>query len=166
MIQYLPYPQNNLLSVEVVGGEYDYALKASSNMSSSHKRGEWGRGYMNTNEDPHRVERNGRLGEVAFGKLMGMDIQPEYLYDGDKYDFKIGEKTINVKTSFEHKDPYRMIKEDDNKREYPLFCDYYVFLYSDYDHLLKKQALVIFDGYISREDIQSKAKVRESIGNL
>lgn len=157
MIKHLPYPQSNLLSVIVEGEDYDEVLKTSDFMScyGGHRRGEWASGYMNTKDDPKRAQRTGRIGEVAFAKLMHLQVDGEYRYDGDEYDFKIHGKTIDVKTSFAHGDPYRTMKTTDKGVECHYDCDYYIFCYRDYDHYpYKKESLIIFDGYVLGKDIR------------
>ena len=165
MIKFIPYPASNLLGTHVSGTEYDYAVKAASNMYCSGKQSEWGRGYMNTKEDPQKVERNGRLGEVAFAKFMHCDIQAEYIRGGDDYDFLIEGKKINVKTSFGSKDQYRIIKTDDRSIEYKVNCDYYFFLYSEYDNRETRDSLIRIDGFITGNDLRNgKFRVGESLG--
>jgi len=165
MIKFLPYPHHNLLSVIVKGAEYDYAVKAGNNMSVVSERSEFGQSYTNTSADKQASQRTGRLGEIALGKLIHSDIDSRYLIHGDKYDFIINGKTIDIKTSYQHMDPYVAMYKTDTDYIYKYECDYYIFAYKDYDHRERRETKITFDGYVLGEEIRSgKFKIAESNG--
>lgn len=165
MIEFLPFPQDNLLYVDIEHDEYIYALKACEMMNVSNARGEWGAGLMNTDNDQYATRRTGRLGEIALGKLINENIDTKYYLNGDQYDFKVNGITIDVKTSFSHLDPYRVMYKTDTGYIYPLNCDYYIFCYKDYDYPSERKSKIVFDGYITGELLRSdKIKICPSIG--
>ena len=85
--------------IEIFPQDYEICKKASQNYWSSSKGGKYGKGVLNTKTDPCRTERIGLLGEMAFANFMELPIQFEYKKHGDKYDFLIRDRTIDVKTA-------------------------------------------------------------------
>lgn len=166
MIEFLPYPQDNLLYVLIEDEEYDYAVKAGEFMSVLSSRGEWGQGYTNTPSDKNSSRRTGRLGEIALGKLIHQDIDSGYRVDGDEYDFVVNGITIDIKTSYQHRNVYRTMQRTDTGHIYKYECDYYIFAYKDYDYREKRQAKIIFDGYVYGSEIRGgKFQITEANSN-
>src|SRR5260221_9217812 len=89
-----------VLKVEVSGSEYDLCEHSSHNMWANTKTGEWGSGLANTEGDPRKVERTGRLGEMALAKLVGIPIDLAYRVYGDDRDATLLRNIkVNMKTA-------------------------------------------------------------------
>lgn len=85
--------------VNVNGEDYEQAVVSSSNMYANTKTGHYGRGMINRPDDPRRVERIGRLGEIALAKVMACGVDLNYLENGDTCDIVHQDYKIDVKTS-------------------------------------------------------------------
>lgn len=135
--------------------EYLIIEEYASKMWANQKKGEWGRGLVNTPEDPFKVERTGRLGELALAKLLGLSLDLSYIKGGDAQDFIIGDMKYDIKTAT--KLPvYRagLIKAYyHSKSRIPLKCDRYVFAYILSDDIINKEAGVVLVGYIDKYNI-------------
>jgi hypothetical protein len=79
--------------------EYEICEDFSHKMWANKKKGFYGRGMMNNNEDPRRVERTGILGEMSVAKLLDLPINVTYMEGGDQQDFVISGKRTDVKTA-------------------------------------------------------------------
>ena len=154
------------LVVRVTGSEYTACETAASNRWSNKKKGVWGKGIINTDEDPHKAERVGILGEVALSKLISVPADLEYREKGDKQDFVYKNKKIDVKTNF-----YLNSKQVGyikcalfNKNTYTatkvLFShfdkDIFVFSFLDKEDRKNKEAVICFIGFIFRSDLCMK----------
>ena len=99
-----------VLRVPVLDAEYDMCEKSSHNQWSNEKTGPWGRGHINTTDDPHKTNRIGKLGEMALAKVHDKPVDLDYHKGGDAGDFILLETasckiTANIKTAA-HKPPY------------------------------------------------------------
>ena len=86
--------------IEIAGDVYRMTVNSSRDMWCSEKTGEFGEGVGNTDKDPKWVERMGRLCEMGFSIWSGLPANLEYIKGGDKYDFIVHGKTIDVKKSY------------------------------------------------------------------
>ncbi len=89
-----------MLKLVVSGEDYRACRKASGNMWANTKKGAYGKGLNNTNSDPHRVERLGRLGEMAMARHLGVEPNLDYKKYGDDRDFTYKGLKVDVKTAF------------------------------------------------------------------
>ena len=85
--------------VRVEGDNYKKCVEAAKNYWASSKKGNYGRGLINTEGDPTKVERTGLLGEMAFSIVSGLPVDFSYKKGGDKTDFILNGKTVDVKTA-------------------------------------------------------------------
>lgn len=79
--------------------EYNLCVESAQNMWANKKKGSYGKGLANTEDDPYRTERTGKLGEMAFSKLYQLPVDMSYREGGDDQDFVFNGKKINIKTS-------------------------------------------------------------------
>lgn len=117
--------------VTIAGDDYKKCVAASENYWSSSKRGLYGSGILNSDEDPHRTERIGLLGELAVAKLLGLDVDFSYKEKGDAgYDLlsKKGNK-IAVKTAARNYGIGLVRCKDGAGKLVQLKADIYVFAY-------------------------------------
>lgn len=169
VIYVTPIDNIDALVVLIEGEEYDKCEEYSHKRACNKKTGEWGKGMINKDGDPRKVERTGLLGEMAFSKIFGYPIDLTYREDGDRYDFimpKVG--TIDIKTAskFPHyrsgliKAPY---KKDRTLKKLP--CDMYVFAYIDSEDIQNKKAKIVVVGGRLRRDIQKLPTVPARMGS-
>ena len=146
------------IQVKIDKEEYEICEKSSHNMWANNKKGKWGLGYKNTVEDPRKVERAGRLGEMAFGKVSGSSVDLSYIKYGDKQDAIFRGKRVNIKTAF---DLYGvvMIQCEINGYIKPLYEDVYVFAYLSADNRNEKRAVINFLGCLLKPEVITKRKV-------
>lgn len=85
--------------VRVDGDNYKRCVEAASNYWASSKNGNYGRGLINSEDDPTKVERTGLLGEMAFSIMTGLPVDFSYKKGGDKTDFILNGKSVDVKTA-------------------------------------------------------------------
>jgi hypothetical protein len=132
-------------------------------MYCSSKSGSYGKGILNDKNDVHKTERIGRLGEIAYGKLFNCDPDLEYRRGGDKYDFLLGDKKIDVKTSaHNHGNFHYVVHSDDRGHVYDLRCDIYIFFYLVEENYLRQTATIGINGYMTKFDMYHDCEIRES----
>ena len=85
--------------IEVKGENYKSCLEAAANYWASSKTGNYGKGLINSKDDPLKVERTGLLGEMAFSIFSGLPVDFSYKKGGDKTDFILNGQTVDVKTA-------------------------------------------------------------------
>jgi hypothetical protein len=127
-------------------------------MWANSKCGLWGAGYINTEEDPRRAERVGRLGEMAFCKISNSAMDISYLHGGDETDTIFRNQKINIKASVKLYGVV-MVRCEMGGVEIPLKDDYYVFCVVNRDDRIKKVAEIHMLGYLPREEMVSKPKI-------
>lgn len=155
-----PDDNKEVYVVHIAPKQYDICSEAAQNMMCSSKPGFWGRGMLNTKEDPFRVERLGRLGEMAFGLLIKQKIDTKYRKKGDKYDFILNGKRIDVKTAAQ-KPKYMcglVRTENEKTKKIDLSSDIYVFGYVVREWAEEKKAKICLVGYMNKEDIIIREK--------
>jgi len=128
-------------------------------MWCSEKSGSYGKGLANTQKDPLRVERTGRLGEMALAKVAGLCVDLEYKENGDEYDFCVGGVSIDIKTSTRCTG-YGLIYANSywsNRKQ--RLSDRYVFAYVENDNQQERVAEVILVGYIKSPLLKNRPTV-------
>ena len=127
-----------VVDVEVNGEEYQKCVDAV--MWASSKSGRYGRGCGNTPDDPKHVERTGFLGETAFAKLIGGEVNYTFILHGDPVDFIVQlpdrELSIDVKTSIREPQQFCIYARSEPKNgqtvgtPIQLHADTFVFAYA------------------------------------
>jgi hypothetical protein len=156
----IPYKKVNLNTLQVIVDkeEYEMCETSSKNMWANSKKGLWGRGYINTEDDPRRVERVGRLGEMALCKISNTPIDLSYVSGGDKHDTIVKNKSINVKTAIKLYGVV-MIRCEMYGRTIPLKSDFYVFCYLSAENKNEKRAILNILGYLPKSELIKKEKI-------
>ncbi len=138
------------IDVELTLEEQAKAREYSSYRWSNTKTGKYGKGILNTKDDKFKVERIGLLGEIAFAKLFNLKTDFEYRKGGDKYDFVLNGKAIDVKVAAKFPE-YRkglILRRSERGYEIKVSKDIYVFGY------LKSESIVTFVGYQHKSFIE------------
>lgn len=143
--------------ITINANEYKLCDKGSKNYWCSSKKGIYGRGILNTENDPYRVERIGNLGEFAFAKYMKLDPPAfEYKKGGDDYDFLINGHTIDVKCA--RKDYGAILIKCETEKGTDVFqkCDIFVCSHVIEDD--RKTASVRLVGWVTLDYVLSLPK--------
>ena len=168
MDEYLPTPKipewviRNYNGVDkwvlkcVVDGK-DYEVCENVEMWSSSKPGDYGKGFANSSDDPHKVERTGKLGEMAFAQIIEIPVDFKFKKFGDLTDFAITpQATVDIKTATRLSDYCASLITaiNSNGVQMQLKSEYYVAAYIDKDDREAKRAEVIIVGAMSQKDIK------------
>jgi hypothetical protein len=150
------------IAVEIDEYEYNLCKVTSKNYWANRKKGTWGSGLVNTEEDPRRVERTGLLGEMAFAKLFNVLIDLKYREGGDDQDFKIGLNTYNVKCATKNYFEGLVRRTNDEQTIIlTLKHDAYVFGFVEGDDRRANWAKVILVG-IAKKDQVANAEIKDA----
>lgn len=139
--------------------EYEKCEQSSKNQWCSSKIGIYGKGILNNDNDQYKVERIGKLGEAALGKMISEDPNYDYKENGDLFDFNINGYAIDIKTSSYEKDYGLILAVNEQKKELPLKCDYYVMATLKEEDRSTKTAIIEIHGYCSKEDVLKRNKI-------
>ena len=80
--------------------DYIACDESSRNMWANKKSGMYGKGLNNTDDDPFRVERVGRLGEMGLARLLGTYPDLAYKEGGDSGDIIFNGLSIDTQVAF------------------------------------------------------------------
>jgi hypothetical protein len=144
-------------SVIIQSSDWHVCNEKSRNLWCNEKKGFYGTGMANKNNDKYKVSRTGLLGEMAFAKVFELSVDLEYRKYGDSgKDFTLGPgKTIDVKTATTLQ-PYRsgLVRvRNEQGKNIPLNSDIYVFGFIKNESLHKKTATVVLVGYEMKENM-------------
>ena len=133
--------------------EYNIASKSAQEMWANSKKGNYGRGLVNTNTDPFKVERVGRLGEIAFSKIFGVPVDLGYREGGDSYDFLLNGQHYDIKTRCQKYDPQvgMVYSFTGSGKPIPLKSDIYVF--GLFEESILGLHTVFLAGYCTKEQL-------------
>lgn len=158
--------QKECVTVKLTSEEYAYCDSASQNFWANTKKGAYGKGILNSNEDKTKTERTGLLGEMAFAKITGLAVNFDYKEGGEDHDFVCDAGTIDVKTAAKltrYKSMLIYAKSGSGK-EIPLTSDYYVSAFVSHENREEKQATVIIVGYATQETVTNKELAQSKVG--
>lgn len=122
-------------------------------MACGQKRSQYGRGCINNEEDPYRVQRTGFLGEAAFSLWAGLPLDLSYKPKGDKWDFLLHGLTLDVKCAVRNYDMNLIVQQETSNGKIHLLKDVYVASYITYDFPEHWSAQVRLLGYNVRDEI-------------
>ena len=137
----------------IEGEDYKRCEEASKNMWCNSKPGKYGAGLANTNQDPYKVSRVGKLGEMAFAKLFRLGIDLSYKKGGDETDCIIDGKKIDIKTALRNYNTGLIYKTNEWGKEVPLKSDIYVFAHLKEEDRESKIALITLVGYCYKAQV-------------
>ena len=148
----------DVFSVDIT--QNDYQVCDNFIMWGSTKKGKWGEGLINSEEDKKKAERTGLLGEMAFAKVFGLPVNIDYCEGGKDYDFILScVIKIDVKTAA-RRPKYNAGLVRCNK----LKADIYVFAYIKDENRDEKTATVILVGWDYASNIMRQKRNRAKIG--
>lgn len=150
--------------VEITKEEYQRCEKQSTNMWANQKTGLYGSGLANSEKDPRIAERYGNLGEIAFAKVFGLEVDFSYKLGGDKQDFILLNASVNVKNATHNYGAGLICAISEKGRKLPL-NDIYVFSFTANENRNAKQAKVIIVGWELKDNIIKRPTVPARKGN-
>ncbi len=153
---------DNQYVVDLSDEEYAICDVSAHSRWSNKKTGRYGKGLANGNADPHRVERFGLLGEMAYAKVFGESVDVGYTYGGDKYDFLLGRFKVDIKNSMANRRVGLIYYRNDWGKVVPLSKDIYVFAYTC-ENRQSRTARVFLIGYCGLTDVESKGNIAKGI---
>lgn len=150
------YEERVCAMVEVTGDEYDKAWQAekwTSQMKTDYGKPIPYQGSVKRYQGIDMKGAFGNIGEVAWGKLSGLEVNLEYIKGGDKFDFDINGLKTNVKTAFPKRKPWEIRGPSiaaviDDVRQ-PVH-DLYIAGFVAKDFTEEQRAQVVFVGYIGK----------------
>jgi len=143
--------------VFIEGDDYLVCKKYAFHRWSNQKKGPWGSGILNSEDDERRTERLGLIGEMAFAKLTGLPVDVEEHQFGDQYDFMVRDVTMDIKLSSNGNHGVGFLKIRDNDVVIPLKCRVYIFGVCTLDDRERERAGTLILGYQTREWIELNA---------
>lgn len=144
----------DVFDVNLTVKEYIVCETRAQNMWANSKKGQFGIGLINNENDKHKVERIGSVGEMAFAKVFGLCVDFTYLHRGDSYDFLLFGNKVNIKTSAHNYGKGLIRAITDQNKALPLTQDIYVFSFVKHDNCNTKECTVTIVGWETRENIK------------
>jgi hypothetical protein len=141
--------------VEIKNQEYIACDVASHNFWGSSKAGTYGRGLLNSKNDPRKTERIGLLGQMAFGKLTNEPVDLNYIYGGDKQDNLIfGKYRLDIKCAARNYGSNLIQKTNEYGIQQKIDKDIYVGSFLDSENREDKKAAIILVGFCLMKDVK------------
>ena len=135
---------------------YEECEKAAANMWCSSKKGMYGKGLLNTKNDPLKTERTGRLGEMALCLVLNASPDFSYRKFGDAGDFVVEGKKIDIKTAARNYGEMLVYAENEWGKKVNIKSDIYVAAVVLSDDIEKKEAEIDILGWCKKEDLMSR----------
>jgi len=158
--------KKNCVTVKLTQEEYVYCDTASQNFWANSKKGAYGKGILNSQDDPTKTERVGLLGEMAFAKIAGLGVNFAYSEGGEPFDFQCSIGTIDIKTAAKlssYKELLLYAKSGSGK-EIPLTSQYYVAAFLAHEDREAQKATVVIVGYCTKEYLEAQPLVQAKVG--
>lgn len=152
------------MKIQISSKLYEKCRKHSQNRWSNKKKGFFGRGIINSNDDPCKVERIGLLGEAALALYIDQKVDYKYRDDGTPFDFNIGGFNIDLKTASRNYGCGLIRAISDRGANIELKSDVYVFAYLEGENKEEKSASIVLTGWLERCKIQTQSVVPARVG--
>lgn len=151
--------EQDCILVCIENHEYNACDAASRNFWASSKGGIYGKGLLNSENDPCKTERIGLLGQMAFSKLIDEPVDLVYREFGDKQDNLIFNKyKIDIKCAARNYGANLIQKTNEFGREQKIDKHIYVGSFLESENREEKKAEILLVGFCLQEDVL-KAKV-------
>jgi hypothetical protein len=146
--------EQDCILVEVEGDEYTACDNASRNFWGSSKKGTYGKGLLNSENDPCKTERMGLLGQMAFGKLTDEPVDLVYRHGGDKQDNLIlGKYKLDIKCAARNYGANLIQKTNEFGKEQKIDKHIYVGSFLNSEDREEKKAEILLVGFCLRKDV-------------
>lgn len=157
--------EKDCILVEIEGDEYIACDNASRNFFASQKKGNYGKGLLNTEDDPYRTERIGYLGQMAFGKLIDEPVDLVYRKGGDKQDNIIANNVkVDMKCASRNYGSNLIQKTSEYGVRQKIDKQVYVSSFLESENREEKKAEVLLVGYALKKDVLGSEVEKSPIG--
>jgi hypothetical protein len=149
------------IRVTICPEDYARCAEYAETCMCAKKRGTtFNEGCINNSQDPYRAQRIGKLGETAFGRHFGYPVDYKYRRFGDRQDFIVGKKRVDVKTSSYSRASVVFLRVRHSSGS-PILIrhDVYVLARLVHEDREAQQAVVDLCGYCTREDVERLPEV-------
>ena len=158
--------QKVIVSVKLLRDEADLAriIGIQRELGKPDKTRGMNKIFLNTKKTSMEFHQDGVMGEMAFSKLTGLNMDMNIRQSGDRADFEISGRRIEIKTSnFAGPDIELKVVTEEYKRK-PM--DYYVLarLMKNSAYLYEGEVFVEFIGKISRKDFNLRKQLKQYPG--
>jgi hypothetical protein len=143
------------VTVKLTPEEWKVCHDVSSNMWANSKTGHYGKGLINTKEDPYFAERVGKLGEVAFSKISGLPVDTKYKDKGDDFDFITDAGKIDIKTSCKLPSYKKLLVTGatSTRKLYDIKSDIFVSAFLAYEDREARKATIVIVGWCNKDQL-------------
>ena len=150
------------ITVKLTPQEWDICDKVSGQMWANSKRGNYGKGIINTITDKTKCERVGLLGEMAFAKISGLPMDISYREKGDDCDFVFPGGSIDIKNASKLSNYKQMLVygATSSGKLIDIKSSHFVASYLAFEDIALKKATIVIVGWCTREQLMSKGLVR------
>lgn len=120
---------------------------------------------MKSASDIYAPARVGLLGEMAFGRLTGLETDLEYRTKGRDFDFMVSGVTFDIKTSFPKRKggPGLILHRNSFGDTIPLKSDVYVFAHLVRENKAQNRAVINLVGFCSRKWVQENCRIEKGV---
>lgn len=153
------------MKIQIPPKLYEKCNLCSQNRWSNKKTGHFGRGLINSKDDPCKVERIGLLGEAALAQYINQKVDYEYKEGGTPFDFNLNGLNIDIKTAARNYGCGLIRAVSDRGSVVELKSDIYVFAYLEVENRDEKMATVVLTGWEEKCKIEKMKTVPARIGN-
>lgn len=153
------------MKIKITPRLYKKIEKYSQNRWSNKKTGHFGRGLINSKDDPCRAERIGLLGEAALAQIIDRKVDYEYKEGGVPFDFRLNNLKIDIKTAGKNYGVGLIRAKTAEGKVLTLKSDVYAFGYIIKDDRDNKIAEIEILGYLRKEEIEKCNIVKARVGN-
>jgi hypothetical protein len=145
--------EKECILVKIEGDEYTACDAASRHFFASKKKGEYGKGFLNTLSDPCKTERVGLLGQMAFGKVVDEPVDLMYREGGDDQDNLICERfKVDIKCASRNYGANLIQKKTEFGKEMKNDNHIYVGSFMHSENVKEKIAEITLVGYFMKKD--------------
>ncbi len=138
----------------------EYKAVESPNLWSTSNKSPYRKGLMNSPDDPMRVERQGKMAEMAFAKLFhGLGVDTNFYKGGDSRDFWLGPASVDIKnattpSAIKNQCNFLRVVTEDGYSVKPK-CDIYVSAYTEWESRQAKFISVLLVGWQGKKYVES-----------
>lgn len=143
--------------------EYELCETAAQNYWANTKKGNYGKGLCNSQDDPYKPVRIGLIGQMAFSKILGTPVDLSYRQFGDEYDNLIDGYKIDIKCATQNFGNCLIYYKNEWGKIIKLDKDIYVFSFLENEDRQNKKATVIIVGYLLKDEIK-ECKIKQGKG--
>ena len=157
--------------VQISDSEYEICDKTShgDNYKANSNPGKFGKGLISNTDDQFRTARVGLLGEMAFAKIMNLQVDISFRPFGDISDFMLEKYKTDIKCHYGlyKTDPYNFEQHTTERGTIKqINKDLYIQSFLENEDRAAKTAQIVFIGYYTRRMVEKSQKVSSARGSF